>query len=310
MSPEFGNAFVCGRSNCSCRQYLFDIYVFSPPVCAQHTRINSHPCSSRSLQPLQPNASDKLPADSIGALGVTGEQGGGDNQSGKSSLVNTADLSEEDADERLNAGSGSGEQREVSGRGLAAANANGDVVGNGVNHDPVEAATALAGANGEKDSSPSEPARKTASEKDKSGRDHSAATGLTPPPNTEAERYPADLFDVLEAWILEYLRDKLHGGFLLSSHFQEYTRFLHVQQRPVTENDFILFRILGRGGFGAVNGTSPSPIISVNQMQKVCEASSNLSYPNDFAHLAGVFSARPCVFLQGVSAARQESCLQ
>ncbi|CAN0161019.1 unnamed protein product, partial [Hapterophycus canaliculatus] len=66
--------------------------------------------------------------------------------------------------------------------------------------------------------------------------------------------YQTNLFDVLERWILEHLRDKLHCGFLLSSHFQEYTRFLHVQQKPVTENDFILFRILGRGGFGAVNG--------------------------------------------------------
>lgn len=76
------------------------------------------------------------------------------------------------------------------------------------------------------------------------------------PPNAVAEKYEADLFDVLEAWILEHLREKLHCGFLLSSQFQEYTRFLHVQHRPVTENDFILFRILGRGGFGAVNGTS------------------------------------------------------
>ncbi|CAN0037537.1 unnamed protein product, partial [Sphacelaria rigidula] len=63
-----------------------------------------------------------------------------------------------------------------------------------------------------------------------------------------------DLFDVLEAWIFEYLRDNVHAPFMLSGHFQEYTRFLHIQHRPVTENDFILFRVLGRGGFGAVNG--------------------------------------------------------
>lgn len=184
---------------------------------------------------------------------MTGDQGGGGNQGGKCSLVNTADLSEEDADEQLNAASGSVGKREVSGRGLAPANANGGEVGNGVSHDPVVAVKALAGANGEQERPPSGPA--TAGEIENGGKDQSAAIGLTPPPNTDAERYPADLFNVLEAWILEYLRDKLHCGFLLSSHFQEYTRFLHVQQRPVTENDFILFRILGRGGFGAVNGT-------------------------------------------------------
>eukprot|EP00752_Nemacystus_decipiens_P012889 g11409.t1 len=197
-------------------------------------------------------SSGKRPTDSIGALGVVGDTSGGDNQSGKSSLVNTADLSEEDAEEHLNAASGSGKKRGVSEEGLAPANANGDVVGNGASHDPVSPARALAGANGEQDSPPSESV--TADEVEQSGKAGSAGIGPTSPPNTEAERYPADLFDVLEAWILEYLRDKLHGGFLLSSHFQEYTRFLHVQQRPVTENDFILFRILGRGGFGAVNG--------------------------------------------------------
>lgn len=236
-----------------------------------HTRIVFAPNHflSRSLQPWQPTANAKRPTDSIGALGVAGEQGGGDIQSGKSSLVNTADLSEEDGDEQFNAASGSVERQEVSGGGLAPANANGDAVGNGVSHAPVEAAKALAGASGEQERPPSEPA--IAAEIEKSGKDQSAALGLTPPPNTEAERYPADLFDVLEAWILEYLRDQLHRGFLLSSHFQEYTRFLRVQQRPVTENDFILFRILGRGGFGAVNGTlsAKPPNVAMKQIQEV-----------------------------------------
>lgn len=69
-----------------------------------------------------------------------------------------------------------------------------------------------------------------------------------------AKDYTRDLFDVLEAWVFGHLRETLHADFLLSNQFQEYTRFLHVQHRPVVENDFILFRVLGRGGFGAVNG--------------------------------------------------------
>lgn len=223
------------------------------------------------LRPRQPTATGKRAADSIGVSGVTGEQGGRDEQSGKSSLVNTADLSEQDANEQLDAASGDVQRREeISGGGLAAQNVNGGAVGKGEGHAPFEATKPLAGANGEQENPPSEPT--TAGDITKSGTDQPRTSGLALPPNTEAERYPADLFDVLEAWILEYLRDKLHCGFLLSSHFQEYARFLHVQQRPVTENDFILFRILGRGGFGAVNGAVPSPKITVKQMHQICEA--------------------------------------
>lgn len=69
-----------------------------------------------------------------------------------------------------------------------------------------------------------------------------------------AKDYTRSLFDVLEVWVFGHLRETLHADFLLSNQFQEYTRFLHVQHRPVVENDFILFRVLGRGGFGAVNG--------------------------------------------------------
>ncbi|CAM9523099.1 unnamed protein product [Discosporangium mesarthrocarpum] len=63
-----------------------------------------------------------------------------------------------------------------------------------------------------------------------------------------------ELFDVLEGCVFNYLRDTLQASFLLSEQFIEYTRFLCVQRKPVSENDFILFRVLGRGGFGAVNG--------------------------------------------------------
>jgi len=252
----------------------------------------------------QPNG--KRPPDSIGATGGLGDEGGGDNQSGKSSLVNTADLSEEDAEDQLTAASGGRDKREASGGGLAPAIVNGDAVGNGLSHDPVER-----GVNGEQESPPSGPT--TAGEVEQSGKGSSIGMGLTPPPNTETERYPADLFDVLEAWILEYLRDKLHCGFLLSSHFQEYTRFLHVQQRPVTENDFILFRILGRGGFGAVNGTSsPTP------NHHVGEKCARFAVYATFLGTCGMGTfvssmldlASSCNTLQDVSAGRPGSCLQ
>jgi len=187
-------------------------------------------------------------------VGVSGEQGGGSTQSGKSSLVNTAELSEGDANEQLDTPSGATDRQEVPGVTLSTANTNGEGSRTGGGDSPVEAVRTPAEANGEQGRPPGETLP--------IAQDQPAGVGLTLSSNPEADKYRADLFDVLEAWILEYLREKLHGGFLLSSHFQEYTRFLHVQQRPVTENDFILFRILGRGGFGAVNGTSdtiPNP---------------------------------------------------
>ncbi|CAM9134526.1 unnamed protein product [Choristocarpus tenellus] len=66
--------------------------------------------------------------------------------------------------------------------------------------------------------------------------------------------YRPELFDVLEGWVFAHLQDTLHSPFLLSDQFNEYVKFLCLQEKPVSESDFILFRVLGRGGFGAVNG--------------------------------------------------------
>ncbi len=202
-------------------------------------------CCSDPDRSLQSTAPGKVPTDSI--LGASGEQGGGSTQSGKSSLVNTAELSEGDCNEQLDTPSGATDRPEVPGVTLSAANSNGEMLRNGGGDSPGDAVRTPTEANGEQGRPPGGTLP--------TAQDQPAAVGLALSSNPGADKYPVDLFDVLEAWVLEYLREKLHGGFLLSSHFQEYTRFLHVQQRPVTENDFILFRILGRGGFGAVNGT-------------------------------------------------------
>lgn len=209
--------------------------------------------ASPPLRYWQTNANASCPTDSIGVTGVSGGQGDAENKSGKSSLANTAAASEEDGDEHVDAPVGAAERLELSGDALAPTNTNGLTAENGVSH-ALKAARSLAEANGEQTGPPPESA--TAHETPENAPDQSTTVGMNLPLHAEAERYQATLFDVLEAWILEYLREKLHCGFLLSSQFQEYTRFLHVQHRPVTENDFILFRILGRGGFGAVNGTS------------------------------------------------------
>lgn len=144
----------------------------------------------------------------------------------------------------------------------------GEQEGNGVSHAPIEAVIltredgaeadilhGVVGVNGAQNVDPA---------------CQSATIGVTLPWGSGVD-YPIDLFDVLEAWVFEHLRWKLHADFLLSGHFQEYTRFLHVQHRPVTENDFILFRVLGRGGFGAVNGTMTHPAPQVVTALCLCK---------------------------------------
>lgn len=132
----------------------------------------------------------------------------------------------------------------------------------------------------------------------------SATIGVTLPWGSGVD-YPIDLFDVLEAWVFEHLRWKLHADFLLSGHFQEYTRFLHVQHRPVTENDFILFRVLGRGGFGAVNGTMNAP------SSAACNSIMHLQ-TRRCPSMRDIYCFRWLLLLysQDVSVGHLESCLQ
>lgn len=61
-------------------------------------------------------------------------------------------------------------------------------------------------------------------------------------------------FDAVEPLIFEYIRATHYSGFLESSEFKRYLRFLKIQQTPPGENDFNKFRTLGKGGFGIVYG--------------------------------------------------------
>lgn len=181
---------------------------------------------------------------------TSGDIGG--TRSGKCSQVNTADMSEADYEEASSERAGILDQEHLPSDATRASKANGE--GRGQNLSSVQATTM-------KPSGVIRPHRDTLSD----GMPASRIKGLSRhPPSIDvfmpwskgAVEYAIDLFDVLEAWVFEDLRDGLHSEFMLSGHFQEYTRFLNIQHRPVTENDFILFRVLGRGGFGAVNGES------------------------------------------------------
>lgn len=170
---------------------------------------------------------------------------------GTSSQLNTADMSEADNEEpRYEAGAVMGQQQVVRGRFKDT-----DTKGN-EDANEVQAAAARLARSTETQADMPRAGTATNGTQKVVGRHPHGTTGVSIPWNGGggAAEYPIDLFDVLEAWIFEYLRDNVHAPFMLSGHFQEYTRFLHIQHRPVTENDFILFRVLGRGGFGAVNG--------------------------------------------------------
>jgi hypothetical protein len=65
---------------------------------------------------------------------------------------------------------------------------------------------------------------------------------------------PSDLFDRLDVITFSYLKAKYWAAFQQSELHQKYFGFMCISEKPLTEDDFSLFRVLGRGGFGLVNG--------------------------------------------------------
>jgi hypothetical protein len=86
---------------------------------------------------------------------------------------------------------------------------------------------------------------------------HRGGSSSTVPPPTAAATSPyvsSKAFDVLEAWVFEQLRSSAHEAYLASKWHAQYLNYYYLQFQPISEDSFILFRVLGRGGFGAVNG--------------------------------------------------------
>jgi len=72
------------------------------------------------------------------------------------------------------------------------------------------------------------------------------------------EDAPRDLFDYLDIIAFEYLKNKHFEAFKASPSWIKYLDFMCLSEQNVTEQDFTLFRVLGRGGFGLVNGCKKS----------------------------------------------------
>lgn len=67
-----------------------------------------------------------------------------------------------------------------------------------------------------------------------------------------------DLFDILDFIVFSSLKERHYTKFKASELYVKYFQFMILSEQKVTEDDFTLFRVLGRGGFGMVNGCKKS----------------------------------------------------
>jgi len=79
------------------------------------------------------------------------------------------------------------------------------------------------------------------------------------------------LFDTIDALAMHHLAQKHWDRFKQTTYFRRFFDYLHMQRAPVLEEDFGLFRILGRGGFGLVHGckhTTTGKLYAMKVMNK------------------------------------------
>lgn len=70
----------------------------------------------------------------------------------------------------------------------------------------------------------------------------------------EVEPLKSTFFDELELVVFYRMRDKYFSSFQKSAHYSKYMSFMSMSSAHVKQEDFSLFRVLGRGGFGIVYG--------------------------------------------------------
>ena len=69
----------------------------------------------------------------------------------------------------------------------------------------------------------------------------------------EKSKIRIDFYDRLEGYIFNYIVEKYFSSFNGSPLWIKLFKYLFLTERKVVEDDFSLFRVLGRGGFGLVN---------------------------------------------------------
>ncbi len=79
-------------------------------------------------------------------------------------------------------------------------------------------------------------------------------TRQSPTSQSSALRVSDSLFDQLDIVVFQRTKRRYERDFCLSIYWKRYVSTLIQSEKPVTLDDFYLFRTLGRGGFGLVNG--------------------------------------------------------
>jgi len=79
-------------------------------------------------------------------------------------------------------------------------------------------------------------------------------TSATPPSPLSSNAWPVSYFDEADTVVWEYLQDKHKSGFAGSEQLRNYIQYRILSSVPPREDDFSLFRVLGKGGFGLVSG--------------------------------------------------------
>jgi beta-adrenergic-receptor kinase len=69
----------------------------------------------------------------------------------------------------------------------------------------------------------------------------------------EVTKISMDIFDELDEIVFGYLRDSYYASFKGSFWWSRHYEYLCLTEVKVVEEDFAVFRVLGRGGFGLVN---------------------------------------------------------
>jgi hypothetical protein len=87
-------------------------------------------------------------------------------------------------------------------------------------------------------------------------RSESTSRVTTPLTSSYPEAMTTNLFDKAEAVTMESLKRTYWDKFVESPEWLRCRHLLWYQDRPVIADDFFIMRVLGRGGFGLVNGTS------------------------------------------------------
>jgi beta-adrenergic-receptor kinase len=84
-------------------------------------------------------------------------------------------------------------------------------------------------------------------------KDALATIDLSDQKNAAVVKVPTDVFDELDDIVFAYLCETHFEAFKQSTWWTKHFQFMCMTERTIVEDDFAVFRVLGRGGFGLVN---------------------------------------------------------